>query len=196
METFERLESEVRSYCRHFPRVFAKAIGSPLIAEDGRVVEHRQVLRLPVQLPAREDRGLVVARNVQAVSPDRLGLIGAEQVLLPGHQRDIRHPRARIDVDVELDLVRRLEVGRPVAGVALEVERREPGMVAAAELEQGHLESASGGQPLAEQLGIHAVVEPERLERRVPERLLEPLRQRREQLREGSLSVRHTPPRS
>ena len=31
---FERLESEVRSYCRHFPYVFAKAIGSRLIAED------------------------------------------------------------------------------------------------------------------------------------------------------------------
>jgi diaminobutyrate-2-oxoglutarate transaminase len=37
VETFERLESEVRSYCRHFPRVFAKAIGSRLIAENGRV---------------------------------------------------------------------------------------------------------------------------------------------------------------
>jgi diaminobutyrate-2-oxoglutarate transaminase len=36
METFERLESEVRSYCRHFPRVFEKAIDSRLIAEDGR----------------------------------------------------------------------------------------------------------------------------------------------------------------
>lgn len=35
METFERLESEVRSYCRHFPRVFVKAIDSRLIAEDG-----------------------------------------------------------------------------------------------------------------------------------------------------------------
>ncbi len=36
MQTFERLESEVRSYCRQFPRVFAEAIGSRLIAEDGR----------------------------------------------------------------------------------------------------------------------------------------------------------------
>lgn len=36
METFERLESEVRSYCRHFPRVFTKAVGSRLIDEDGR----------------------------------------------------------------------------------------------------------------------------------------------------------------
>jgi hypothetical protein len=36
VQTFERLESEVRSYCRHFPRVFEKAIGSRLIAEDGR----------------------------------------------------------------------------------------------------------------------------------------------------------------
>ena len=36
MQTFERLESEVRSYCRHFPRVFTKAVGSRLIAEDGR----------------------------------------------------------------------------------------------------------------------------------------------------------------
>jgi diaminobutyrate-2-oxoglutarate transaminase len=37
VQTFERLESEVRSYCRHFPRVFARAVGSRLIAEDGRV---------------------------------------------------------------------------------------------------------------------------------------------------------------
>ena len=36
METFERLESEVRSYSRSFPRVFAKAVDSRLIAEDGR----------------------------------------------------------------------------------------------------------------------------------------------------------------
>jgi diaminobutyrate-2-oxoglutarate transaminase len=36
VETFERLESEVRSYCRHFPQVFTRAVGSRLIAEDGR----------------------------------------------------------------------------------------------------------------------------------------------------------------
>ncbi|HKE78077.1 MAG TPA: diaminobutyrate--2-oxoglutarate transaminase [Solirubrobacteraceae bacterium] len=36
METFERLESEVRSYCRHFPQVFTRAVGSRLTAEDGR----------------------------------------------------------------------------------------------------------------------------------------------------------------
>jgi diaminobutyrate-2-oxoglutarate transaminase len=36
VQTFERLESEVRSYCRHFPRVFEKATGSRLIDEDGR----------------------------------------------------------------------------------------------------------------------------------------------------------------
>ena len=36
METFERLESEVRSYCRHFPQVFTTAVGSRLTAEDGR----------------------------------------------------------------------------------------------------------------------------------------------------------------
>jgi diaminobutyrate-2-oxoglutarate transaminase len=36
VQTFERLESEVRSYCRSFPRVFEKATGSRLIAEDGR----------------------------------------------------------------------------------------------------------------------------------------------------------------
>jgi diaminobutyrate-2-oxoglutarate transaminase len=35
MEIFERLESEVRSYCRSFPRVFAKALDSRLIGEDG-----------------------------------------------------------------------------------------------------------------------------------------------------------------
>lgn len=37
METFERLESEVRSYCRAFPRVFTSAAGSHLFDEDGRV---------------------------------------------------------------------------------------------------------------------------------------------------------------
>jgi diaminobutyrate-2-oxoglutarate transaminase len=36
VKTFERLESEVRSYCRQFPCVFDKAVGSRLIAEDGR----------------------------------------------------------------------------------------------------------------------------------------------------------------
>lgn len=36
MKTFERLESEVRSYCRQFPCVFTRAVGSRLIAEDGR----------------------------------------------------------------------------------------------------------------------------------------------------------------
>jgi diaminobutyrate-2-oxoglutarate transaminase len=36
VQTFERLESEVRSYCRHFPTVFTTASGSRLIAEDGR----------------------------------------------------------------------------------------------------------------------------------------------------------------
>jgi diaminobutyrate-2-oxoglutarate transaminase len=36
VKTFERLESEVRSYCRQFPCVFTKAVGSRLISEDGR----------------------------------------------------------------------------------------------------------------------------------------------------------------
>ena len=36
VQTFERLESEVRSYSRHFPRVFTTARGSRLIDEDGR----------------------------------------------------------------------------------------------------------------------------------------------------------------
>jgi diaminobutyrate-2-oxoglutarate transaminase len=36
VQTFERLESEVRSYSRHFPRVFTSARGSRLIDEDGR----------------------------------------------------------------------------------------------------------------------------------------------------------------
>jgi diaminobutyrate-2-oxoglutarate transaminase len=35
MDTFERLESEVRSYCRHFPAVFTRALGSRLWAENG-----------------------------------------------------------------------------------------------------------------------------------------------------------------
>ncbi len=36
METFERLESEVRGYCRSWPAVFASAEGCELIGEDGR----------------------------------------------------------------------------------------------------------------------------------------------------------------
>jgi len=36
MQTFERLESEVRGYCRSFPVVFEGARGSRLFAEDGR----------------------------------------------------------------------------------------------------------------------------------------------------------------
>lgn len=36
MKTFERLESEVRGYCRSWPTVFASGEGSELIAEDGR----------------------------------------------------------------------------------------------------------------------------------------------------------------
>ncbi|MDQ3768633.1 MAG: diaminobutyrate--2-oxoglutarate transaminase [Actinomycetota bacterium] len=36
MKTFERLESNVRSYCRQFPRVFVTARGSRLVDEDGR----------------------------------------------------------------------------------------------------------------------------------------------------------------
>ena len=37
METkaFETYESEVRSYCRHFPAVFTKAVGSEMFDEDG-----------------------------------------------------------------------------------------------------------------------------------------------------------------
>ncbi|MBV8199641.1 MAG: aminotransferase class III-fold pyridoxal phosphate-dependent enzyme, partial [Acidobacteria bacterium] len=36
MRTFERLESEVRSYCRDFPAVFSTARGARLTGEDGR----------------------------------------------------------------------------------------------------------------------------------------------------------------
>jgi len=36
MRTFERLESEVRAYCRSFPVVFSRATGSHLHSEDGR----------------------------------------------------------------------------------------------------------------------------------------------------------------
>ena len=36
LETFERLESEVRGYCRSWPTVFASARGAELVAEDGR----------------------------------------------------------------------------------------------------------------------------------------------------------------
>lgn len=36
MSVFNRIESEVRSYCRLFPTVFTKAVGDKLIDEDGR----------------------------------------------------------------------------------------------------------------------------------------------------------------
>ncbi|MGF1592437.1 MAG: diaminobutyrate--2-oxoglutarate transaminase [Kiloniellaceae bacterium] len=36
IETFTRRESEIRSYCRSFPTVFARAQGAELIGEDGR----------------------------------------------------------------------------------------------------------------------------------------------------------------
>ncbi|MEV2276096.1 diaminobutyrate--2-oxoglutarate transaminase [Nocardiopsis sp. NPDC049922] len=36
METFERLESEVRGYCRNWPVVFDKAVGSHVYDENGR----------------------------------------------------------------------------------------------------------------------------------------------------------------
>jgi diaminobutyrate-2-oxoglutarate transaminase len=36
VKTFQRLESEVRSYSRRFPRVFRQAVGSRLFDEDGR----------------------------------------------------------------------------------------------------------------------------------------------------------------
>ena len=34
--TFEKYESEVRSYCRNFPAVFTKAKDSVIYAEDGK----------------------------------------------------------------------------------------------------------------------------------------------------------------
>src|SRR3954453_21203924 len=37
MDVFERLESEVRSYCRGWPTVFKSAQGSHVYDEDGRV---------------------------------------------------------------------------------------------------------------------------------------------------------------
>ncbi|MEE0953844.1 MAG: aminotransferase class III-fold pyridoxal phosphate-dependent enzyme, partial [Ruminococcus sp.] len=33
--TFETYESEGRSYCRHFPKVFTNAVGATLTDEDG-----------------------------------------------------------------------------------------------------------------------------------------------------------------
>jgi len=36
LQTFERLESEVRGYCRSWPTVFTSAKGAELVAEDGR----------------------------------------------------------------------------------------------------------------------------------------------------------------
>lgn len=35
MSIFERLESEVRGYCRSWPTVFASAHGHTMVAEDG-----------------------------------------------------------------------------------------------------------------------------------------------------------------
>ena len=34
-KTFETYESQVRSYCRSFPAVFTKAVGSEMFDEDG-----------------------------------------------------------------------------------------------------------------------------------------------------------------
>ena len=36
MNTFEKYESEVRSYCRHFPVIFSKASGSFIYDENGK----------------------------------------------------------------------------------------------------------------------------------------------------------------
>ncbi len=36
MKTFERMESEVRGYCRMFPTVFKTASGHTLVDESGR----------------------------------------------------------------------------------------------------------------------------------------------------------------
>ena len=36
LDTFTRRESEIRSYCRSFPKLFERASGAELIAEDGR----------------------------------------------------------------------------------------------------------------------------------------------------------------
>ena len=36
MSIFKKIESNVRSYCRSFPTVFARASGSTLVDEDGR----------------------------------------------------------------------------------------------------------------------------------------------------------------
>jgi len=36
MDVFSRMESNVRSYCRHFPALFASAQGPWLTAVDGR----------------------------------------------------------------------------------------------------------------------------------------------------------------
>ena len=35
MDTFERLESNVRGYCRSFPTIFETARGATLVNEDG-----------------------------------------------------------------------------------------------------------------------------------------------------------------
>ena len=81
-----------------------------------------------------------------------------------------------------------------MARVALKIERDQSRLLATAEVESGYLEPlALGklGQPRGQELGLDAVVEPERLQGRVPEGLLKARRERREQLGKGGLAFAH-----
>ena len=161
------------------PRVDARRV------ETGdRVVEVREELRLAEERDARRDRARVVAWDVQAEAADGLRLVLAGHVVPPGHRGHLRDARLGIDVEVELDLVDRLEVGRPVPRVDLQVDRGEAGVLPV-EVEHRDVERLAAGQlgeALAQHLWIDAVVQPERLERPVPEGHRQPLRDRRQQV--------------
>ena len=152
------------------------------------VLERGQPLRFAEVLLARFHGDRVVARYVQPKAADRLGLVAPAQVVLPRHQRHRRQPTLRIDVGVELDLV---SEGQEVAAsrrVGLEVERDECPVVEFGELGETHpVRRRQIREQRLDEVPAGRVVEPERLQRRVPERHLEVGRLRRHQLLPGHL---------
>jgi diaminobutyrate-2-oxoglutarate transaminase len=88
VKTFERLESEVRSYCRQFPCVFATASGSRLIAEDGR--EYVDFLAGAGVLNYGHNHPRLKARLIDAMAD---GLDGAEHAFREAFDDVILRPR-------------------------------------------------------------------------------------------------------
>ena len=108
---------------------------------------------------------------MQPEAADRLGLVAAQEVLTHAHQRHGREATLGVDVDVELDLVGEAQEVGATGGVGLEVERHqravgqvvelgEPQPVALREWREQRLDLVATGR----------VVQPEGLERAVPER--------------------------